>query len=156
MQSKCLLIIWPSDFFLQKFMIYRPDHVCLSVYVCLSVSVSVCLPVCLSGVWVCACPLQAIPRKLLKSSSSNLTCMVTVSDIRMHRVLIILTLTFIQGHTDQNHENNTCLIISETIQAMPITFAVWIVQLKVYMTIASLLTLTFIQGHKCISNLTTF
>ena len=31
---------------------------------------------------------------------------VTASDVRMHHVLIILTLTFIQGHTDQNHENN--------------------------------------------------
>ena len=40
---------------------------------------------------------------------------VTASDTSMHRVLIILTLTFIQGHTDINHENNTCLIIqSET------------------------------------------
>ena len=42
---------------------------------------------------------------------------VTVSDMRMHQVLIILTLTFTQGHTDQNNKNNKCLIISETIQA---------------------------------------
>ena len=55
-----------------------------------------------------------------------------------------------------NHENNECSIISETIQAMPITFAVNIVRLKVYMTIASPMTLIFIQGHKCVSNLTTF
>ena len=27
---------------------------------------------------------------------------------------IILALTFIQGHTDLNHENNNCLIISES------------------------------------------
>ena len=40
---------------------------------------------------------------------------VTASDMRMHHILIILTLTFIQGHTALNHENNTCLIISETI-----------------------------------------
>ena len=41
---------------------------------------------------------------------------------------------------------------------MPITFAVKIVQLKVYkiMTIASPMTLTFIQAHKCIANLTIF
>ena len=38
-----------------------------------------------------------------------------------------------QDHTDLNHENNKGLIISETIQAMPIRFAVKIVQLKVYM-----------------------
>ena len=53
--------------------------------------------------------------------------MVTASDMRMHHVLIILTLTFIQGYTDLNHENNKCSIISETIQAMPIKFAVEIV-----------------------------
>ena len=81
--------------------------------------------------------------------------MVTASDTGMHRMLIILTLTFIQGHTDQNHENKY-LIISETIQAIPITFAVKIVWLKVYMSIASPMTLTFIQGHKCVSNLDYF
>ena len=81
---------------------------------------------------------------------------VTASNMRMHHVLIILTLTFIQGHTDRNYGDNKCLIISETIKAMPTTFAVKIVRLKVYMTIASPMTLTFIQGHKCVSNLTTF
>ena len=48
----------------------------------------------------------------------------TASDMMMHRVLIILTLTFTQGQTDLNHENNKGLIISETIQAMPIKFDV--------------------------------
>ena len=80
----------------------------------------------------------------------------TVSVTGMHYVLIILTLTFILGHTDRNHENNKCLIIFENIQAMPIKFGMLIVQLKVYLTIASPLTVTFIQGHKCVSNLTTF
>ena len=37
-----------------------------------------------------------------------------------------------------------------------IKFAVKIVRLKFYMTIASPMTLTFIQGHKCVSNVTTF
>ena len=81
--------------------------------------------------------------------------MVTASDMRMHRVLIIFTLTFTQGHTDRNHENNKCLIISDTIQAMSIKFGVIsicvtlseIVRLKVYMTIGSPMTLTFIRGH---------
>ena len=41
----------------------------------------------------------------------------TTPDMRMHHVRIIITLAFIQGHTDLNHENNKCLIISETIQA---------------------------------------
>ena len=38
--------------------------------------------------------------------------------IKVIHVLIILTLTFIQGHTDLNNENTKCLIISETVQAM--------------------------------------
>ena len=53
---------------------------------------------------------------------------VAASGMRMHHVDIILTLTFIQGHTD----NGKCLIISETCQAMLTKFAVKIVQLKVY------------------------
>ena len=57
---------------------------------------------------------------------------VTASNMLKHHVLSILALTFIQGHTDMNHENNKCLIISETIQAMPIKFTVKIVRLKVY------------------------
>ena len=82
--------------------------------------------------------------------------MVTVSDMSMHHVFIIFTFTFIQGHTDLNHENNNVLIISETIQAMPIMIVVKVVRLKFYVTIASPMTLAFIQGHKCVSNLTTF
>ena len=57
--------------------------------------------------------------------------LVTASDMRKHHVLIILTLTFIQCRTALNHENNKCLIISKAIQAMPLTFAVMIVRLKV-------------------------
>ena len=72
----------------------------------------------------------------------------------MHRMLIILTLTFIEGHTYLNHEHNKCLNILETIQAMPIEFAVKVVRLKVHMAIVSPMTLTFIQGHKFVSNLT--
>ena len=75
--------------------------------------------------------------------------------MRMHYVLSILTTNFCQGHTDLDHENDQCLFISETIQAVPIKFDVKIVQLKVYMTIVNLMTLTFFQGHKCVSNLTT-
>ena len=50
--------------------------------------------------------------------------MVTASDMVLHRVLFILTLTFIQGHIDLTHENNKCSVISETVQAMPIKVAV--------------------------------
>ena len=45
---------------------------------------------------------------------------ITASYMLMHHVLIILTLTFIQGHTDLNHEHNKCSIISEAVQAIPI------------------------------------
>ena len=109
--------------------------------------ISVCLSVCLS---------------LARDSSENIKVVIinlgTVigSGMLMHHVLIISTLTFIQGHTYLNHETNQCLIISETNKAMLITFAVKIVRLKLYMTIASPIKLTFIQGHKCVSNLTTF
>ena len=65
---------------------------------------------------------------------------ITVSEMLMHHVLIIWTWTFIQGHTYLNHGNNECVIISETDQAIPIKFAVTIVQLKVDMTIASPMT----------------
>ena len=41
--------------------------------------------------------------------------MVTASVMRMHQVLIILTLTFIQGHTDLNKENNKCSLILKTL-----------------------------------------
>ena len=45
--------------------------------------------------------------------------MVTASDMVMHHALMILTLTFVQGHTDLNHENKKCSVISETIQTIP-------------------------------------
>ena len=37
---------------------------------------------------------------------------VIASVTRMLRVLIVLALTFIEGHTYLNHENNECSIIS--------------------------------------------
>ena len=46
----------------------------------------------------------------------------------MQHVLITFTLDFIQGHTGLYHETNTCLISSETVQAMPIKSAVKIVR----------------------------
>ena len=89
----------------------------MCVFVCVCMCVCVCLRVC-----VCVCvsrTSQVIPRKLLKSSFVTLGT-VTASVTRMHHMLIVLTLTFTHGAL--NHENNTCLIISETIQAMPIKF----------------------------------
>ena len=50
------------------------------------------------------------------------------ADMRMYYMLTILTLTFIQGRTDLNHEHNKCSIISEIVQAMLIMFSVKIVR----------------------------
>ena len=72
----------------------------------------------------------------------------------MHHVLIISTLAFIQGHTDRNDDRNKCLIISETVPAMPIRFAVKIVRQNVYLAIASAMTLTFFPDHKYVSGMT--
>ena len=36
---------------------------------------------------------------------------VAASDMRMRHVLIILTVTFIQGHTDLNHENSNIIYV---------------------------------------------
>ena len=75
----------------------------------------------------------------------------------MYHVLIILTLNFIQDRIDLNHETNKCLIISETIQAMPIIFAVKIVRQKVYRNYDHCQSDDLdLQGHKCVSGLTTF
>ena len=54
-------------------------------------SVSVSVPVCVSLASVSSEAIIAITIKLGT---------VTTSDLRMHHVLLILTLTFIQGHTD--------------------------------------------------------
>ena len=96
---------------------------------------------------------KAIPGKLLLVTIIKLGP-VTASDMGMHYQLTIMTLAFIRGHTDTNHEDNKCLIISETFEVMPIKFAVKIVLLMVCIIFASLMTLTFTQGHNCISNLT--
>ena len=85
--------------------------VCVSVSV--SVSVSVCLCVCLSCLSVSVCVW------FLRNCWSH-HCQTWHGDCLrcMHHVLIILTLTFIQGHTICSHENDKCLIISETTRAM--------------------------------------
>ena len=105
---------------------------CVCACMCECVCVSVCEHVCVH-VRVCLCVCVSIPHKRFLGNSVEVIIvklgMVTASDMRVHHVFIILTLTFIQGHTGLNHENNKCLIISETIEAMPITFAVKIVQL---------------------------
>ena len=111
------------------------------------VCVCVCLCVCLSLTSDGSETVEIIIVKLGK---------VTASDMRMFHMLTISTLTFIQGHTDLNHDKNKCFIISESFQAMPIKFAVKIVRLKVYILSSILIPMTFLfgQGHNCVSNLT--
>ena len=41
----------------------------------------------------------------------------------MHQVLIMFTVTFMQGSTDHTYENNKYSVISETLQAMPSNLA---------------------------------
>ena len=66
------------------------------------------------SVYVCVCV------SLASDSSKTIEVIIklgtaTGSDMGLHHVLIILTVTFIQGHTDFNLENKKCLIISETV-----------------------------------------
>ena len=62
----------------------------------------------------------------------------------MHDIIIIIIIII----------NNKCSIISDCFQAMPVTFAVNIVRLGVYIIFASPMTLTITQGHNCVSTLT--
>ena len=87
-------------------------------------------------VYVCVRP-SVFPSPAISKTSEVIAIKfdtVTASVTRMHHVLIILTLTFIQGHTDLLHENNQYSIISETVQAMPIKVccAMSLVRRKVY------------------------
>ena len=108
------------------------------------------------SVCLCVYPSQAIPCETVEVIIIKLGT-VTSSDLLMHYMLIILTLTFIQfqGHTDLNQENNKCLIISETIQVIPIEFPVKIVPLKVYDHCQSD-DLDLHSGHKCVLRLDYF
>ena len=66
-----------------------------------------CVSVC-----VCVCMCVSVCVSLASDSSETVEVIIvklstmTTSDMRMHHMLIILTVTFIQGHTDLNHENN--------------------------------------------------
>ena len=81
------------------------------------------MSVCLS---VCASPaIISETSEAMAVKFDTVTASVTV----MHQVVIILTLTYLQGHTYLNDENNKCSIILETVQAMAIKFAVKIVRL---------------------------
>ena len=107
-------------------------RVCARASVCLSVCVCVCMRTCVS---VCMCVYLSECLSLASDSSETINDIiinhsrVTASEVRTHHVLVILTLSFVQDHRDLNHKNNKSFIISETIQAMLIKFAVKIVRL---------------------------
>ena len=85
-------------------------YVCVCVYMCLSVCLFVRVDSHISKTN------EAIAIKV-----DTVTAYVT----GMHHMFIILTLTFIQVQADLNHEHEKCSIISETVQAMPITFVLF-------------------------------
>ena len=89
-----------------------------------------CVCVCVCVVCVCV-SLASDSLKTIKVIIIKLS-MLTAWDMTMHYMLIILTLAFTQGHTDLNRENDKCSITSETVQEMPIKFAVKIGKRKVY------------------------
>ena len=60
-------------------------------------------------VYMCMCHCVCVHACVLCMCVCVCLGMVTASDMRMHHVLIILTMTVIQGHTDLNHENNNWL-----------------------------------------------
>ena len=103
---------------------------------CVCVCVCVCVCACVRA---CVCVSVCVRVSVFMASDSSETVeviigtlgTVTALDMIMHHVLITLTLTIIQGHTDPNDENDKCLLISETIQAMRIKFSMKIVRLKV-------------------------
>ena len=93
----CVCVCVTSDFldFLQDFLVFfflvrQPPSLCVCVCVCVSV-----------------------PHKRFLGNYCEVNIIklgtTTASDMVMYHVLIILTLAFIQGHTDLNHENNKCL-----------------------------------------------
>ena len=105
------------------------QSVCVCVCVCVYVCQCVCVRACVRVVCVCMSPAsdssETIEVFIIKLGA------VIASDMRIHHAVFILTLTFIQGHTYLNHENNKCSIISQTVQTIPIKFAVKIARLKV-------------------------
>ena len=80
-----------------------------------------CVYVCLVCVFLTSDSSKTIDAIVIKLGT------VTASEMVMHRVLIILTLTFMHGHTGLNHANNKCSIFSETVEVILIRFVVKIV-----------------------------
>ena len=67
---------------------------------------------------LCVCALASDSSDIIEVIIIKLGTAVTASDLRMHHVLIILTLTLTQGHTDLNCEHNNCSIIEKLFEQM--------------------------------------
>ena len=104
-------------------MCYRRSRVCVCVCVCVSLASD---------------SLETIKVIIIKLGT------VTASDVRMHHVLIILTMTFIPGHTDSILNVRLFHNIFKQMPTHQICCA------KVYITCFSPVTLTFDQGHNCV------
>ena len=109
----------------RRFILYSflVDFVCMCVCVCVCVCVCACMRAC-----VCACmsACMCVPRKRFLRNYWSHHRQTWHSDclrMKMHHMLIVLTLTQIKIMKKKEKS----FIISETIQAMPITFAVKIV-----------------------------
>ena len=125
------------------------------------VSVCVCVymqaRVCVSLASDCLETIEVIIIKLGTVTASE-------SDIRMHHVLMILTLTFIQGQRGLNRENNKMFdyfrnLSSNTHQVCPedsLTKCLLYILIYELKSLLSLMTLLFTQSHNCISNETNF
>ena len=71
---------------------------------------------------LCVCVCASLTNDSLETIKVTITKLdtVTATDMRMHHVLIILSLTLIEGYTDLNHKTNNIykyLIISETVRS---------------------------------------
>ena len=83
-------------------------YVCARVCVCVRARACVCMRVC-ARVCVCVCVRVSAGTHVKLGT-------VTAAEMGMRRVLVIFTLTFIQGHTYLNHETDNHSIASETVQ----------------------------------------
>ena len=96
---------------------------------CLFVHLSVCL---------CSCVCLSVASHVSETSEAIAIKYDTVTaSVMMHHVLIILNLTFIQGHTDLIIDIQ---LFQKTVWAMSIKFSVKIVWLKVYNNLFSVFT----------------
>ena len=95
-----MVSVRPSVSKVTTFKMFQIDEVKMCGSVCLSVCLTDCLSVCLSVCLLPVCVSLASDFSETIQVTTIILGMVTASDMVMHHVLTILTLTFIQGPTD--------------------------------------------------------